>query len=99
MMYCMCVAIPWRVAILLLLNEPPHAYALPPIYPNTPLSQPFLIQLGLGQSSGLLPPVTLGDATVILPEGVVTVLKSKACRTAVMFGDEIGRQAGREMIR
>ena len=93
MMYCMCVAIPWRVAIFLLMH------ALPPIYPNTHLSQPFLIQLGLGQSSGLLPPVTLGDATVILPEGVVTVLKSKACRTAVMFGDEVGRQAGREMIR
>ena len=35
----------------------------------------------------------------VLPAGVLRVLKSKACRTAVMFGDELSGDACGQLLR
>ena len=57
------------------------------------LSPPHCLQLFLCQLS------VVGSSAALLPEGVERVLKSKACRSAVMFGDELGSRACTELVR
>ena len=60
--------------------------------------QDYLIQLsetGYGALSAAGPT----SAATALPKAVQRVLKSRACRTAVMFGDEIGEEDAAELIR